>query len=173
MKRGLFSVTCASDSMKSGTSLIVWMLSLYTIIIIAGVHKRQYTTLVYLIIITIPLLLVMMIVVTRCTSTASWSTSCKQRKAVTRLLLAATCTRWEFIKKNITGKTLFGAKCNGISLANFNVKWFLAANDQFQFVCECLAKSFSQNTMCTFVFLGHFNVNRCILMYFIALQCIS
>merc|ERR1712107_318066 len=29
----------------------------------------------------------------RCTSTASWSTSCKQQKAVTKLLLAVTCTR--------------------------------------------------------------------------------
>ena len=27
--------------------------------------------------------------------------------------------------------------------------------------------------MCTLVFLGHFNVNQCISMYFIALQCIS
>ena len=77
--------------MKSATSVIVW-------IIIPGVHKRQYTRLVYLIIITISLLLVMMIIVTRCTSTASWSTSCKQRKAVTKLLLAVTCTRWEIAK---------------------------------------------------------------------------
>ena len=108
LKRGSFSDTCASDSMKSATSLIVWILWLYTIIIIPSLHKRQYTRLVYLIIITISLPL-LMIIVTRCTSTASWLTSCKQQKAVTKLLLAATCTRWE-IKK----KTFFGAKCNGM-----------------------------------------------------------
>ena len=38
--------------MKSATSSIVWILWLYTIIIIPGVHKRQYTRLVYLMIIT-------------------------------------------------------------------------------------------------------------------------
>ena len=120
LEKGSFSDTCASDSMKSATSLIVWILWLYTIIIIPGVHKRQYTRLVCHIIITISLLLIMMIIVTRCTSTASWLTSCKQQKAVTRLLLAATCTRWEITKqKSITGKTFFGAKCNGMFSCQF------------------------------------------------------
>ena len=93
--------------------------------------------------------------------------------------------------QNATGEKHFlGQSVMACFLANLNVQWFFAANDQFQFVCECLAKNFSLNKpynvyICIFWPFQcksmHFNVFHCTSVYFLmhfsvfldVFQCIS